>query len=99
MEDLIGTDTLVVLDAHGDERARPESGIEREVPSTLHVDGFEFRETFSASPDALQALDAFLADGGSPPWEHATELLADGLIDTHFDLTPRGRRALATASV
>jgi hypothetical protein len=39
-----------------------------------------------------------LAGGASAPWEDATELVADGLIDTHFDLTPRGRRAPVTAS-
>jgi hypothetical protein len=61
----------------------------------LHVDGFAFRETFAASPAALDALAAFVAGGEQPPWEHASELLAEGLIDVHFDLTPRGRRALA----
>ena len=55
----------------------------------------EFQETFAASTEALQALAAFLDRGDSPPWEHASELLADGLIDVHFDLTPRGHRALA----
>ena len=53
-------------------------------------------ETFSAPPEALEALADFLDDGGPPPWEHASELLADGLVDVHFGLTPRGRRALAS---
>jgi plasmid stabilization system protein ParE len=57
----------------------------------------EAEETFSASLDALRALADFLDDGGTPPWQHASELLADGLIDVHFDLTTRGRRALAWA--
>jgi hypothetical protein len=94
-----GDDLDVVVDGSLLERIAAAKDLGREVPSTFHVDGFEFRETFTASADALQALDAFLAGGDSPPWEHATELLADGLIDTHFDLTPRGRRVLAAASL
>ena len=61
----------------------------------LRLDDIEFLETFTASDDALEAVEDFLAEGESPPWEYAPELLADGLIDTHFALTPRGRRALA----
>ena len=65
------------------------------APARYRYNRSEFRETFSASPDALQALADFLAEGGSPPWQHASELLGDGLIDVHVALTPRGRRALA----
>ncbi|MGZ4334989.1 MAG: hypothetical protein ACXVRJ_12070 [Gaiellaceae bacterium] len=61
----------------------------------LGVDGFAFRETFAVSPEARDALADFVANDEQPPWEHASELLAEGLIDVHFDLTPRGRRALA----
>ena len=61
----------------------------------FRVNGTEFEETFSASSAAVRALAEFRDRGGTPPWEHASELLADGLIDVHFDLTPRGRRALA----
>jgi hypothetical protein len=63
---------------------------------TLHFrwDGKEIEETFDASQEALDALDDYLnTDGASPPWDYAAELLADGLIDRNFDLTPRGRRA------
>jgi hypothetical protein len=63
-------------------------------PVRFRVDNFEFRETFAASPEALAALRDFLEDSASPPWDYARELLADGLIDSHFALTPRGRRAL-----
>jgi hypothetical protein len=53
-------------------------------------------EIFNASPEALQTLAEFVeSDHESPPWDYAAELLADGLIDTHFALTPRARRALA----
>jgi hypothetical protein len=94
----VGDDLDVVVDGSLVERIAAAKDVGRKVPSTWNVDGFDFRETFTTSTDALQALNAFLADAGSPPWEHAVELLADGLIDTHFDLTPRGRRALAAAS-
>jgi hypothetical protein len=56
----------------------------------------EIAETFNASEDALNALAAYRGEqDASPPWEYASELLADGLIDVHFDLTPRGKRATA----
>jgi hypothetical protein len=61
----------------------------------FRLDHTDFRETFEVSRNAVQALADSLDDGGSPPWEYATELLADGLIDVHFSLAARGRRALA----
>jgi hypothetical protein len=66
-------------------------------PLTWRYDDVDYRETFDASQDARDALAAFVDAGaaGSPPWGYATELLADGLVDVHFGLTPRGRRALA----
>jgi hypothetical protein len=54
-----------------------------------------FSETFTASTKALRELAGYLRGSASPPWDSAGELLADGLIDVHFALTPRGRRALA----
>jgi hypothetical protein len=66
----------------------------------FRVSETEFRETFSASEDALRELAGFLADGeGGPPWDAAEELLGDGLVDVHFAVTPRGRRALASGRV
>jgi hypothetical protein len=53
----------------------------------FRVSETEFRETFSASEDALRE--------GGPPWDAAEELLGDGLVDVHFAVSPRGRRALA----
>ena len=61
----------------------------------FRLDHTTFRETFNASAEALDALAAFVDNGGPPPWEHVEELLADGLIDPTFALTPRGRRAIA----
>jgi hypothetical protein len=57
----------------------------------------DYDEIFAVSDEALQALADFLERGEAPPWEHASELLADGVIDVHFALSPRGRRALARA--
>jgi hypothetical protein len=66
-------------------------------PLTWRYDDVDYRETFDVSEDALDALAEFVEAGaaGSPPWDYATELFADGLVDVHFALTPRGRRALA----
>lgn len=85
----------VWVDGTLQERVAAEKDLSVDRP-VLHFrwDGHEIEETFSASAEALTALADFLDEGGSPPWEHASELLADGLIDVHFDLTPRGRRAL-----
>jgi hypothetical protein len=63
-------------------------------PAVFRLDGGQFKEIFDAGPRVLEALRAFLAVGGDPPWEHASALLADGLIDVDFALTARGRRAL-----
>lgn len=66
------------------------------IPSfRWRFDGVEFGELFDTPSEALDALADFLRNDQSPPWEHAAELLADGLIDTHAALTPRGRRALS----
>lgn len=64
-------------------------------PAVFGLDGTEFREEFDAGPGALRALRRFRASGGDPPWDHASALLSDGLIDVDFALTARGRRALA----
>jgi hypothetical protein len=62
----------------------------------FRLEGKEYEETFTAPREALEALADYLGDNEtSPPWEYAAELLKDGVIDTHFALTPRGRRALA----
>ena len=75
--------------------ARKDLSVDKPV-LRFRWDGKEIAETFNASEDALTALAAYRDDGDtSPPWEYASELLADGLIDVHFDLTPRGKRAVA----
>lgn len=74
----------------------------RELPEdwfrVFRVSETDFKETFTASPEALRELAELLADGDrGPPWDAAEELLADGLVDVHFAVTPRGRHALASA--
>jgi hypothetical protein len=81
------------------ERIAAEKDFSVNRPSfRFRLNDSDVEETFSASPEALRALTDALETGGPPPWEHASELLTDGLIDIHFDLTPRGRRALARAA-
>jgi hypothetical protein len=78
------------------ERVAAQKDFGSDHRARFRFDDMEFYETFAASTEALQALADFLAgEGQRPPWEYASELLADGLIDTHFALTARGRRALA----
>jgi uncharacterized protein YhaN len=87
----------VWVDGSLQERIAAEKDLSVPKPQ-LHFrwDGKELEETFSASEAALRALDEFLqSDRSSPPWDYASELLADGVIDRNFDLTPRGRRAQA----
>jgi hypothetical protein len=98
--------SLVEIRQHGDEldvevdgslyeRIAGEREFAGRVLETYELEGVQVRETFAASAEALQAVaDFYEQEGSSPPWKHASELLADGLIDVHFDLTPRGRRAL-----
>ena len=65
------------------------------APHSFQLDGVSFRETFAASAAALEALRDFVSEEvPEPPWPFAPELKADGLIDGHFGLTARGRRAL-----
>jgi hypothetical protein len=91
-----GEELAVEIDGSLVERIAGEKDFATVVPSfRFRLDHIEFEEIFSASHEALQALADFVYDGESPPWQHAAELLSDGLIDTHAALTPRGRRALA----
>jgi hypothetical protein len=101
------TGSVLEIRGSGDElRVEVDGGLiervaaEKDFSSTQPVVRYrlnenEYDEIFAVSDEALQALAEFLDRGDSPPWEHASELLADGLIDVHFALTPRGHRALA----
>jgi hypothetical protein len=103
------TGSIVEIRASGDELRVEVDGtlVERvaaemdfaatEPVVTYRLNGQEFEELFDVSDEALQALADFLDGEESPPWEYASELLADGLVDVHFALSPRGRRALASA--
>jgi hypothetical protein len=90
-------DTLAVeIDGKLEERVVADKDLAVTIPPLqLRLDDFRFTETFDASTDALDALDSFLEEGGSPPWDSASELVADGLIDLNFSATARGLRALA----
>jgi hypothetical protein len=93
-----GEELEVTVDGAVIERIAGEKDFSVTVPrARFRLNGNEYVEIFSASPEALRALASFSeVEGASPPWDYAAELLADGLIDTNFALTPRGRRALAT---
>jgi hypothetical protein len=85
-----GGEAAVVIDGLLVERLTGE--IEGDV---VVLDDRVFEETFAAVPAALRALREWVADpAGPPPWEFARDLLEDGLVDRHFGLTQRGRRAL-----
>jgi hypothetical protein len=91
-----GDELKVEIDGSLVARIVGEKDFAADIPSfRWHFDGVEYEEVFDVSNEALDALADFLDNGGSPPWEHAAELLADGLIDTNAGLTPRGRRALS----
>jgi hypothetical protein len=91
-----GDDLRVDVDGSLVERVAAEKDLASAQPGRrIRIDGMEFAESFEVSPEALDALAGVSESGGSPPWEYASELLADGLIDVHFELTPRGGRALA----
>ncbi len=54
-----------------------------------------YQETSDSPPEALEALAAFVSRAArEPPWRWARTLLSDGLIDSSFALTERGRRML-----
>jgi hypothetical protein len=93
-----GDELSVEVDGAFAERVAGEKDFTSVLPGLRwRLNSTEFEEIVDASPEALQALAEFSEQGGEPPWERAAELLADGLIDVHFELTPRGKRALAAS--
>lgn len=66
----------------------------KSTDAVVQLAGQTFEEVFAAPPEALEVLRTYVAEQppGGPPWEWASELLADGLIDTNFSLTERGQR-------
>jgi hypothetical protein len=81
--------------AHLERVAASRELAEAEIPLTFRIDHQEFREIFEAPGRAIAAARAYFSHpSGEPPWQHAAALLADGLVDGTFALTPRGRRAL-----
>lgn len=92
-----GEELEVTVDGAPVGRVAGDAELTSVVPGLrFRLDSTHYEETFGAPADAVEALADFLDDGKPPPWEHASDLLADGLVDTHFALTPRGRRALGS---
>ena len=92
-----GEDLEVRVDGTVSERIAGQKDFASTTPPlSFRLNGIEAHETFTASAEALDALADYVDDGKPPPLDYAAELLADGLIDVHFALTPRGRRALAS---
>jgi len=88
------SELAVAVDGRLVERLPVEHVPIAEGPAVFRLDGTDFQESFAAPDRAVRALRQFLSAGGRPPWDHASELLSDGLIDVNFGLTERGRRAL-----
>jgi hypothetical protein len=76
--------------------ADPDELRTRRPGLTLRVGDTEFHETFEASAPAIHELAEYAETRRKPPWQHATELLEDGLVDPEWEITPRGRRAIPT---
>lgn len=96
-----GDDLEVWIDGTLTERVVAVRDFASDVPGVaFRMDDREYAEIFDASAPALDALAEFCDDQPgkerTPPWDHATELLSDGEILIHFDVTARGRRALAS---
>ena len=92
-----GEDLEVRVDGAVSERIAGEKDFASTTPPlSFRLNSIEAHETFAASAQALDALADYVDGGKPPPLDYAAELLADGLIDVHFALTPRGRRALAS---
>jgi len=66
----------------------------KSTEATVRLGGQTFQETFDAPAEALEVLRTYIAEqpSGGPPWEWASELFANGLIDMNFSLTKRGQR-------
>jgi protein required for attachment to host cells len=73
--------------------------LDPETREPFFIGRFECREVFDAPAEAQRALIEFVAAGETaPPWRWLRELFGDGLIDSEFALTPRGRRLVMPAA-
>jgi hypothetical protein len=87
----------VVIDGAPVARLSPRSLRLGHAPGPVRLFGHDFIEEATASPEALEALRAWvLRPNGDAPWQHAPELFEDGTIDPDFGLTERGRRLLSS---
>ncbi len=66
-----------------------------EAPGALEIAGRAYPEIVEVSTEALEALRRWVETAREgPPWPWARTLYADGLVDEHLSLTPRGHRVL-----
>jgi hypothetical protein len=86
----------VVVDGTLVERIEAQLDFAGLGPHDFELNGVVFREVFASVTPAIEALRDFVSEEVlEPPWAFASQLKAEGLIDAHFGLTARGRRALA----
>jgi protein required for attachment to host cells len=87
----------IVVDGTLTEHTAARWRLEPDAREPFTIGQHRCRERFEAPQEAIRALQRFVAtDEALPPWRWARELFEDGLIDSEFGLTQRGRRALAT---
>ena len=68
--------------------------VNADMIGVTRIGDFVCIEIFEASGEAIWALGDFLTGRGQPPWRWARELVEDGLVDSEFALTARGKRCL-----
>lgn len=87
----------IVIDGARSDHSSVPWQLDPETRGPVRIGAHACEETFDAPPAALDALTEFLAGRADPPWQWASELLEDGLIDPELALTPRGHRCLDRA--
>ena len=88
----------VLLAGKPTERILDRLRLPEDAGTPLELAGVHAHERFGCPEDAIDALVGWGREGGAPPWRHASVLLEDGLVDEHFAVTVRGRRAIRAIS-
>ncbi len=85
----------IVVDGALEEHTAAKWRLPPDAREPFQVGPHRCREVFEAPQEAIRALQRFVTtEEALPPWRWARELFEDGLIDSEFGLTQRGRRAL-----